>query len=127
MSELESHRAQWVAAGVRHYRMDMQVSCFCVPEYTEVVTIEVVDDSIASIVLLGSGLPVQHVAIDSWPTVLGLFDQIEEAIRNGAHELAVSYSDRLGYPDSVYIDREEFAIDEEVGYQIRRLEVLAGR
>ncbi len=122
LDELESRREQWRAANIQHYRMEFRASCFCGQEFTELVTVEVLDDTIRSVTVVSTGLPVEHMQIDAWLTVEELFAAVEEAILHDADELQVTYDLELGYPEFVFIDREEMTIDEEVGYQVFALE-----
>jgi len=124
LDELESHREQWRAANIQHYRMEFRASCFCGQEFTELVTVEVLEDTIRSVTIISTGLPVEHMQIDAWLTVEELFSAVEEAILHDADELQVTYDLELGYPEFVFIDREEMTIDEEVGYQVFDLEVV---
>jgi hypothetical protein len=124
LDELESHREQWRAADIQHYRMEFRASCFCGQEFTELVIVEVLQDTIRSVTVVRTDLPVEHMPIDAWLTVEELFAAVEEAILDDADELQVTYDLELGYPEFIFIDREELAIDEEVGYQVFDLEVV---
>jgi hypothetical protein len=123
LDELESYRDQWRQADIRHYRMEFRASCFCGSEFTELVTVEVLQDTVRSVTVVSTGLPVEHMPLDAWPTVAELFAAVEKAIVDDAHELQVTYDPDLGYPTFVFIDRDEMIIDEEVGYQVFELEV----
>ena len=124
LDEMESHREQWHEADIQHYRMEFRASCFCGQEFTELVTVEVLQDNIRSVTVVRTGLPVENTLIDAWLTVEELFAAVEQAILDDAHELQVTYDPELGYPEFVFIDREEMAIDEEMGYQVFDLEVV---
>jgi len=124
LDELESNRDQWRQADIRHYRMEFRASCFCGSEFTELVTVEVLKDTVRSVTVVSTGLPVEYMPLDAWPTVEELFAAVEQAIVEDAHELRVTYDLELGYPAFIFIDREEMAIDEEIGYQVFELEVV---
>ena len=124
LDELESHREQWQQADIQHYRMDFRASCFCALEFTELVTVEIMQDNIQSVTVVSTGLPIENMSIDAWLTVTELFAAVEQAILEDAHELQVTYDLELGYPEFVFIDREEMIIDEEMGYQVFDLEVV---
>jgi hypothetical protein len=61
---------------------------------------------------------------DAWLTVEELFDAVERALEHDAHEIEVTYDADLGYPDFIFIDHEEMAIDDEVGYRVLALSVV---
>lgn len=124
LDELESYRDQWRQAGIRHYRMEFRASCFCGSEFTELVSVEVLHDAVQSVTVVSTGLPVEYMPLDAWPTVEELFAAVEEAIVEDAHELQVTYDLDLGYPEFVFIDRDEMIIDEEIGYQVFELEAV---
>jgi len=122
--ELESRREQWLQSGIQQYRMEFRASCFCGLEFTELVTVDVLQDTVRSVTVVSTGLPVENLPLDTWPTVEELFAAVEQAIVENAHELQVTYDADLGYPAFVFIDRDEMAIDEEIGYQVFELEVV---
>jgi hypothetical protein len=124
LDELESHREQWLQADIQQYRMEFRASCYCGQEFTELVNVEVLDDTVRSVTVVSTGLPVEYMPLDTWPTIEELFAAVEQAIVEDAHELQVTYDAELGYPAFVFIDRDERVIDEEIGYQVFELEVL---
>jgi hypothetical protein len=122
--ELERQREQWRSQDIQHYSMEFRASCFCGAEFTDLVIVDVVDDSIQSVSVKETGLPVQFMPADAWLTVEELFDAVERALENDAHEIEVTYDADLGYPDFIFIDHEEMAIDDEVGYRVLALSVV---
>jgi hypothetical protein len=124
LHELEFHREQWQDADIQHYRMEFRASCFCGREFTELVTVEVLQDSIRSVTVVSTGLSVENMPTDAWLTVAELFAAVEQAILEEADELQVTYNAELGYPEFIFIDLEEMVIDEEMGYQVFDLEVV---
>ncbi len=85
---------------------------------------EVLEDTIRSVTVVSTGLPVEHMQIDAWLTVEELFAAVEEAILHDADDLQMTYDLELGYPEFVFINREEMTTDEEVGYHVFDLEVV---
>jgi hypothetical protein len=69
LDELEFHREQWQDADIQHYRMEFRASCFCGQEFTELVTVEVLQDSIRSVTVVSTGLSVENMPTDAWLTV----------------------------------------------------------
>jgi hypothetical protein len=104
--------------------MEFRAVCYCGAEFTDLVIVDVADDSIASVLVKETGLPVRYMPIDAWLTVEELFDAIERAHEHDAHQLDVTYDADLGYPDFIFIDRDEMAIDDEVGYRVLALSVV---
>lgn len=124
LARLDAQHQQWLSDHIAHYTMEFVASCFCAGEFTEPVIVEVVNDSITSVVVRETGLPVQYPPADAWLTVEELFDAVRGAIENDAAELEVRYDPDLGYPDFVFIDRDATTIDDEVGYTVFGLAVV---
>lgn len=104
---LDAARRTWKVAGVRSYRYEIKVSCFCAPQSSR--NVFVVNGGVVRRFPKGRG----DVA-----TVPRLFRTIQAAIDEGVAELNVSYG-RRGVPASIYIDRSKQVADEEVGYAIK--------
>ncbi len=112
--ELDTNRDLWDAANIVDYTYRLQITCFCPPEITRPVIVQVGQDSIVSVVDVTSRERVQSSLIGSFYTVDGLFDVIQDAIDSEAHELSVSYDPDLHYPSRIVIDYDERAVDEEL-------------
>jgi hypothetical protein len=64
------------------------------------------------------------VPADRALTVEQVFDVIEEAYRERAEEVQVTYHPTLGYPTDLFIDYVEEVADDERGVQITDFEAL---
>jgi hypothetical protein len=53
-----------------------------------------------------------------FPSVDGLLDMIEEAIRGGAWDVTVQYDPETGVPVEFRIDYEPLVFDEEASYRV---------
>lgn len=112
--DLVTNRELWEAEAISDYSYRLQVLCFCPPEITDPVIVEVSQDSIIAVVDAASGEPVDSARFRNYYTVAGLFDVIENAIDREAHELVVTYDAVLHYPTRIIIDPIEQAVDEEL-------------
>ena len=101
---LDAARERWAAAGIRDYRMRLQLSCFCPPDYTR-----------AHEVRIRGGRLVGRVPsqLRSHATVPRLFARIAEAIRARPARLTVTYAPATGRPTGVAVDRSLRIADEE--------------
>lgn len=116
-------RGMWDAAEVDAYTITVERRCFCPGVGPYVVT--VVDGEISSVTHAGKDVDPDGEMLRDWPlTVEELFREVTEAEGN-ADDLAVSYDPDLGYPTKIAIDRWEDAIDDEVTYVVRDLQVDA--
>ncbi|HYD50673.1 MAG TPA: DUF6174 domain-containing protein [Terriglobales bacterium] len=121
-AELETSRRLWAQQSISSYRYDVRQLCyFCNPERRTVTVyrnyvFEVRDQN-------GERVDVR----DSWDpylTIDEIFALLSAAIARPAHSVGVRYHLELGYPESVYIDYEQWIADEETGYQIYSLEAI---
>lgn len=117
LTEFELNKNKWEALGVDSYSFTLQISCFCTEETTRPKAVKIVNNQIT----LVNEMP--YDPQDHWGvmTIPQLFDEIENAERDEVFLLRVEYDKDKGFPNSVYIDREEMMADEEMGYIITHL------
>jgi hypothetical protein len=112
---LERAMRRWDAVGPEDYTYLVRRICYCVPESMgpfEVRIFQGTHDVYD---------PVTHELIDAeyvdlFPSVDGLFDVIDQALRGGADRLEVDYDRRTGTPLRIDIDYMEGAADDEIRY-----------
>lgn len=111
------------------YSYTLQVSCYC-PYAAVPVRVTVEDDTVVDAVFERGGGRGGAVRGEQAPELLRLsiedvLGQADEAQEAGAHEVTVEWPEDSEHPTEVYIDRNELAVDEEVGYALSELEVVA--
>ena len=95
LSELQQHRAAWLARGINDYRVQLQISCFCGGDITRPVLIEVRGGVVTKVWDLEKSKPVADIT--PYPSVTKLFDAaIAERSRGG--NVTVAYDQALGIP-----------------------------
>lgn len=122
LSALENQRARWEESGVVDYRFDYRERCVCGQSAMLRATIEVRDGRVTSV--SDTGAPPGTEPLTAFPTIDDLFDRIEEAIRDEAAALSVSYDPVLGYPTEIIIDFDYGAEQDEVTIDATGLIVL---
>jgi hypothetical protein len=124
-SPLDRNRALWEAQGIRHYRFDLTIGCFCVFNDQMPLTIEVQDGQVVSMSAAG-GADIGDFRdfYSGFDTLEKLFDTIAEAVAGQAQTLEVQYDPTYGYPASIYVDPEELVADDEVGYDVANFQIL---
>lgn len=122
--ELAEGRERWAAAGMTAYEYHLRRSCFCDPEYTAEVIIEVVNGAIQTVRYADTGEPIGADRFSTYETVEDLFDIIENAIENDVVGVYVTYDPVDGYPFSVEIDYEPDVADEEIAFYVSDLRPL---
>jgi hypothetical protein len=120
-ARLDQARAQWRAQAIVDYTYVFGRGCFCVEEYREPVTITVRGRTIESVVSVASGLPRDAA---QYPTIEGLFDQVQNAIDQDAATIRTEYDPARGYLASGYFDISERVADEEMSVEARALTPL---
>ncbi len=115
---LSRHQRLWVNQGIRSYQYRLQVNCFCPPEVTDPVIVEVREGAASSVLYAATGKPAESKYFDKYDTVDELFLVIEDTIKRGADEISVTYDETLGFPTRIYIDFVKQAVDDEIAYNI---------
>ena len=118
---LEANREKWTAQGITHYSFNLAVGCFCVFRNQMPLAIEVKDGKVISI-LDNAGQPVPQFAetFDSYNTIEKLFSKLNDK----ADKITVEYNKQYGYPESIYIDYIEKAVDDEISFTVSNFTVL---
>jgi Family of unknown function (DUF6174) len=110
--------APWPAYGVDDYTYTLRTACFCADGGVAVIV--TVRDGVATDAVYahrGTG----HAAGDpagDWMRVT-INDVIDAANTKGAYQVRVRWPQSRPYPASVYVDKDEYTADEEIGYSIR--------
>ncbi len=122
LSEVAQQRRQWERLGIDTYEYDLTVLCFCA--HVDPVRVQVRADTVFSAILVETGAPVEEPFRAR--TIDELFDVIEDALAQKAHQLDVEYDDTFGYPTRVYIDYRINIADEELTFVAENLHPLRG-
>ena len=123
-TDLERGRAKWEAAAIENYAYDYRRRCFCLPQLTRPVRIQVEDGDVTGGSFLDDGQPVAAADLKLYPTVEDLFIQVQNAVQADADSIVVSYHPELGYPTEAFIDFDRQTIDEEQGFAAENLSRL---
>ncbi|HOX42319.1 MAG TPA: DUF6174 domain-containing protein [Myxococcota bacterium] len=115
---LEQSRDLWHSQAPTGYRYDFTWNCFCEPGFTGPVVVHVQAGAVTSVTYQADGAAADPT---DYRTIEGLFELIGDAIDRDAHEVRVTYDATRGYPTSAYLDYEEFAVDEEMGFSASNL------
>jgi FlaG/FlaF family flagellin (archaellin) len=126
--QLDASLQKWQAQNVSHYRMNVNIGCFC-PFFDRMpVTVEVRDGQVLSVTdsqgqVVAADDPIRSFGNEQLMTVEGVFAYARDAFQT-ADKTEVTYDPTLGYPVSLNIDRIEQAIDDEMSVLISEFEVL---
>ena len=116
-TRLEEARALWDQVGPRDYAFEYTPDYFCALGGQRVrVTVD--DGAITTARVISTDAPVDTYLFATIPTVLELFDAIDQALDRNAYRIEASYDRTYGYPVRVAIDYVRDAIDDEYGFTI---------
>jgi hypothetical protein len=127
-SDLSRNQSKWQDANLTHYRMQLSISCFCAFRDQMPLTVEVRDGQIVSMVAADG-----NEVLDTDPnyaffaphaTIDLLFGDIEQAVKDGAEVVTVTYDDTYGFPAEIAIDISQQMADEEMYYSVTSFEPL---
>ena len=123
-AQLRQHRQLWRNQNISSYRYTLQVSCFCTPEVTQPVVIEVRNNRVTSITAANTGKPVNQEYFRQYNSVPKLFNIVQNAIAKNAASMSITYHPTLGYPTQINIDKDAQMADEEIYLTIENLQVI---
>ena len=110
------NQARWERSGINNYAYETAWQCFCPPEYTALVNVDVAQGQIAALEFVDSAMGPVIPGQERYLTVDGLFDFIQDALDRDAFQIRAEYDSELGYPREVFVDYSELMADEELGF-----------
>ncbi|MBO0613644.1 DUF6174 domain-containing protein [Thiothrix fructosivorans] len=121
--QLDANRQKWDSLGISDYSFTLQRSCFCTPDSTRPITIQVRGDSVTSARYADTGELIPDDRQTNKQSIYnmnadGVFNLIEQGIKSGAAQVDAKYDAQYGLPTSIYIDQNQQMADEEMGYTI---------
>jgi hypothetical protein len=126
--QLDANLQRWQAQGIAHYRMQVNIGCFC-PFFDRMpLTVEVQDGQVLSVAdakgqPVAADDPIRSFGNEQLMTIEGVFAYAREAFQT-ADKTEVAYDPALGFPRSLSIDSIELAMDDEMSVLISEFEVL---
>jgi hypothetical protein len=123
--DLFANRRQWQSQRISDYEVQFRTSCFCVPDVTAPVVLQVRGGAIVSVTRVSDGAAVPSSKWEGiYYTVDQMFALIADAKARGADEVRVSFDPQLRYPTSVAIDQSVRIADEERYFEMSGLTPL---
>ena len=113
-STLGADAEKWEALSLKDYDYTLQISCFCMVEYTMPKRIEVRDNKVISV----AGVPIEKVNDPSYRTINGFFEYIIEQRKLDPVVEKIEYDSEFGFPTYIFFDISEMIADEEIAYTL---------
>ncbi len=114
----ESNLQKWQDSDISNYSFTLQRNCFCLPDATRPVNIEVENGKVKSATFADTGEPLPASFDYNSLSVDDLFKQVGDELDSGAEQVDVKYDSVYGYPTSIFINQSDLIADEEVGFSI---------
>ena len=124
-SELESNQQKWESANITHYRLELNVSCFCAFRSNMPLSVEVQDRQVVSMTYAdGTQVPESDRSIfQPYETLDTMFGYVNQQMKD-ADQVTVTYDAKYGFPVEVTIDAIKEATDDELYLSVSGFESL---
>ncbi|HUQ80138.1 MAG TPA: DUF6174 domain-containing protein [Gemmatimonadaceae bacterium] len=100
LAELQQRRAAWLGRGIKDYRVQLQISCFCGGDVRRPVLVEVRRGVVSKVWDLETAKLLTN--LEPYPSITALFDRAIEQRSGGGH-VSVTYDRELGFPTRIEI------------------------
>ena len=115
--ELSVEEQKWRDQNLESYEFTLQISCFCIREYTLPKRVVVQNNEVVQV----DGTPYEELNDSAIQTIDGYFDFIRETRKQNPDEEEITYHTDLGYPTYIFFDISYQMADEEIRYTISEL------
>ncbi len=126
-SEFDQNVEKWNDANIRHYRMQVGVSCFCPFAEVNPITVEVKDGQIVSMVGANGAEVLDtdpvYAMLSQYANVDSLLVWLGDALAT-ADKVEATYDATYGFPTSVAVDYITEATDDEIWIDVSNFEAL---
>ena len=109
---------KWKAKDIINYDYTLQISCFCIREYTLPKRIVVRENQVVSV----EGKPFESLNDPSYRTIDEFFDYIQTQRALNPVVETIEYDEEYGFPSYIYFDISEMIADEEIGFTLTDFE-----
>lgn len=132
IKSLEESQAKWSAVKTPSYSYEYNQVCFCL--YVGEVKVLIDDNSVIAVLDLetdeeltveqnGKTITMLNAYPEMFYTIDELFEELKDAAKD-ADELDLTFNPEYGYPTETFIDYYKEAIDDEITYLLKNLELL---
>ena len=115
--ELSVEEQKWRDQNLESYEFTLQISCFCIREYTLPKRVVVQNNEVVQV----DDTPYEKLNDSAIQTIDGYFDFIRETRKQNPDEEEITYDTDLGYPTYIFFDISYQMADEEIRYTISEL------
>lgn len=112
LAQTVASRAVWEDAAVSNYEYVYQRTCFCGAEFVRPLRIQVRSGVVSSVTFADTGAAVTDTALGPFPTIDGLFDDLQARIIE-ADNVNAEFDVQFGFPSEYIVDLQAAVADEE--------------
>jgi len=112
--EVSQQEQKWKKQGITEYAFTLQISCFCIVDYTRPKSIVVKNNQIESV----NGIAYTDLEYETYMTFDDFFEYIKERQKENPVQENLEFDPTYGFPTYIYFDISELIADEEIGYTI---------
>ena len=112
--EVSQQEQKWKKQAITEYEFTLQISCFCIVDYTRPKSIVVKNNQIESV----NGIAYTDLEYETYMTFDDFFEYIKERQKENPVQENLEFDPTYGFPTYIYFDISELIADEEIGYTI---------
>jgi hypothetical protein len=120
--QLQAARFKWERTRPAAYTVTIARWCECTQEMSGPVVVSVRDGVVESRTYVASAAAVTPNYADLFPSIDGLFERIDDALRRRAASVDVTYDPAFGFPVTISIDYDRVMVDDELTYRATNFE-----
>jgi Family of unknown function (DUF6174) len=114
-------RVLWNSKNLSNYSYTLQRACFCFPDYTKAIRLEVLNGALTSAKYVDSGTDVSDNIRPNIFKIESFFDLIDSTKAQGGKVDGLQFDAVLGYPTQMDLDPIPLAADDEISYKLSDL------
>ena len=115
--EVSINLKKWENKKISNYQFTLQISCYCIEEYTLPKQVVIKNNKIFSV----DDVFYAEVNDPSFKTMEGYFKYIRNKQSENPIQESLNFDPIRGYPTYIYFDISKMIADEEIGYTISNL------
>jgi len=124
-SSFSAARARWRSFNYTSYQIEQERICFFCQSPQGLVQLFIVDNKVTSGVSALESRALTSSELESFRTVDQTFDWIEQTRKTKPDHFEIDYDSQYGYPARIEYDGSERALDDEITYYMRNLQIVA--
>eukprot|EP01024_Parvocaulis_polyphysoides_P003666 TRINITY_DN10977_c0_g2_i1.p1 TRINITY_DN10977_c0_g2~~TRINITY_DN10977_c0_g2_i1.p1 ORF type:complete len:220 (-),score=13.78 TRINITY_DN10977_c0_g2_i1:111-770(-) len=113
--EFSVNKQKWLQSNVRQYSYSVQRICYCPPEASRQIQVEVCDNKLSIV-------PQQYKQFN---TIDKIFQFVEGQFQRNPSNITIQYDSTFGFIKYVSLDQNKFSASEEIGLRVDNFVILS--